>query len=394
MVGPRRDVARPFAGTAAAWMAIAITLMTLQWISSMSLVQRPSSWRWPGAERFLGGWVQFDGPEYIRIAVDGYWFEPGARAPVTWFPLYAIGIRVGQHVVGSPTVAAVTISAAAGLAGVLLFRQWIRDHGISTSQAPWTVALFLLYPYGWFRYGAAYPDGLFLALALGAFLFQERDRPGAAALLASLATATRPTAVALIPALLVLGMTRSGFLSPVTTGGRLPRFAIDRSRWNLRLLWPTVGLSGLIGYSMYLHIRFDAALAWATTQAEWSGSGPTTWLKAGFVARMLDWSDPVYSSTVLAQMLVLVLVVVTAPAVGRRFGWGYAVFVICLVVIPCVSSRDFLGVGRYLMAAFPTIALLGERLAERRGARVPVLLACGTALLLLNAAFARSTVLA
>ena len=63
--------------------------------------------------------------------------------------------------------------------------------------------------------------------------------------------------------------------------------------------------------------------------------------------------------------LIAVGAILLIPKVVRRFGWGYGVYCVILVGIPAVSSKDFFGLGRYLLAAFPVVAVVGEWLASR-----------------------------
>jgi len=52
-------------------------------------------------------------------------------------------------------------------------------------------------------------------------------------------------------------------------------------------------------------------------------------------------------------------------AVGRRFGWGYAAYVLLAVGLPLISSRDCIGLGRYALAAFPAFAAISLELENR-----------------------------
>ena len=52
------------------------------------------------------------------------------------------------------------------------------------------------------------------------------------------------------------------------------------------------------------------------------------------------------------------------PAVARRFGWGYAGYVLVVMGIPLLGTKDFMSCGRYLLAAFPVFAVVGLGLAE------------------------------
>ena len=40
--------------------------------------------------------------------------------------------------------------------------------------------------------------------------------------------------------------------------------------------------------------------------------------------------------------------------IWRRFGWGYAGYVLGIIAIGAIGTKDFLGAGRYLIGAFPS----------------------------------------
>ena len=75
------------------------------------------------------------------------------------------------------------------------------------------------------------------------------------------------------------------------------------------------------------------------------------------------------------------------------FGFAYGLFLALLVATPTVSTEDFMGTGRYLMAAFPAFALVGEQLSERRRPRVAWMAVSASLLLFMGFLFARSTYL-
>ena len=65
-----------------------------------------------------------------------------------------------------------------------------------------------------------------------------------------------------------------------------------------------------------------------------------------------------------------------------------------LVAIPLIGSKDFQGLGRYLLAAFPVFALAGEALAERPILRRAVLPVAAAMLVVGTAGFAHGLYLA
>jgi hypothetical protein len=54
------------------------------------------------------------------------------------------------------------------------------------------------------------------------------------------------------------------------------------------------------------------------------------------------------------------------PRVQRTFGWGYLCYSLVVLVIPLIGTKDFMGTGRYVLAAFPVLAVAGMMLAGSR----------------------------
>ena len=98
--------------------------------------------------------------------------------------------------------------------------------------------------------------------------------------------------------------------------------------------------------------------------------------------------DQLYTHGLLIQAVLLGLVVLTIPAVTRRFGWRYGAYLVTLIVIPAVGSQDLQGMGRYLLGAFPTFAVLGSLLVEHPAARRLVLPVSAVCLVVFTGLFA------
>ena len=75
------------------------------------------------------------------------------------------------------------------------------------------------------------------------------------------------------------------------------------------------------------------------------------------------------------------------PRVFRRFGVGYGVYAASLVGLSAISTKNFFGMARYLLAAFPIFAVVGELLVERPGLRRVGLVASAVGLVALTAIF-------
>jgi hypothetical protein len=369
-----------------AWTGIAVCLavvqLTSRWLAGDDLRMT--------ARSVLAGWNHFDGPEYIQIASHGYTYRQ-----LVWFPLYPSLIRVVNGVVGDLLLSGVVVSGAAGLIATILLWRWLELKVPDRTERSWALAAILLYPYGWYLFGVVYSDALFLALVVGAFLLVERDRLVWAGLVGALATATRPTGVALIAALLLTALERRGVVEVAPDASswirslRLPtRVRLDRLR--PASFAPLLSVLGLGGYMAYQWVEWGSPVRFVTVQRLYHDSGFRSVLKFQYFQAWSSGAEPRQLLTTTAQGLVIAFVLLTASAVGRRFGWGYALFVATLAAIPALSVENFMGAGRYLMAAFPVFAWIGASLARRRVARVVVLSAAAGLLLLMAFGYGRS----
>jgi hypothetical protein len=269
-----------------------------------------------------------------------------------------------------------------------------------------------LWPFAWFLYGVVYADALFLALAIGAVVLVERDRYVLAGIVGAFATACRPTGIVLVPTLVAIAMTRDGVLRPranrsATTPGepeggprageRLSEWlqmpsGIDWTRLRPRTLAPAISVAGLMTYSAFLWRRFGDPLAFATNQATFRGRMPL--IKGPFFSRLVHVVDtPLLTSTMVLNAATAVLVLAVVGGVARRFGFPYALLVLATLVAVVVPTDNFIGVGRYMLLAFPALAVVGERLADRGRASWAVAALSAALMLTMAAGFSRSVYL-
>ncbi len=386
-----------------AWAAMAALLLVLQHLSSRLGRENPyRPWPWPlpweDFDWYFSGWSQFDGPEYLKIVTEGYSYTPGVRSNIVWFPLYPLLVRPVNALLHQPLAAAILVALLAGAFAAAAVWTWVGDRGVGhddRSRARWfAFGACLLYPYAWYLYGVVHSDALFLGLVVTACLLVERRHLVAAGLVGALATATRPTGMAVIPALLVLSLERAGVLRvPEGATGLVGRWQLP-VRVDLRALRPAVlapllSVAGIGAYIVFLWARFDEPLAFQVNQRVYH-PGDLPLLKRAFFVRWRDFGDnPTYALTIGLQLAMVLLVLWCVPAVIRRFGFGYGVYCAALVAIPTFSTEDFMGTGRYLIAAFPVWVLLGERLSRRNWGWAP-LAASGTLMVALSMGFARS----
>lgn len=331
-------------------IAAAIACSALVTASSVLLYTRQLP---EAATGFLGGpvaqaWVRWDSGWYGDIARSGYWYVPGRQGPVAFFPGYPLVMRALMQLGMNRFVCGFLVTFLCGPLAIWLFVRWALTQADQRTAAT-AGFMLLLYPFALYLYGAVYSDALLLALVVGAFLCLERDHLIAATFLGILATATRPVAPAVVLGLLVR---------------QIERRHAKGERLRVRDVIPLLSIGGLAIYMTFLWKQFGDPLAFVHVQAVPGWDQPPgihTWMK-------LTWFHILFPRVALPVAVRLVghaLITFGALALvvptRRLLGWGYAVYVAAAVGLPALSSKDFMGIGRYVLAAFPcflTLALL------------------------------------
>ena len=337
-------------------------------------------------DRWVDAFGWWDGWWYVGIARRGYWFfRPDRQAPVAFFPAYPMAMRYVGQVVGGPLVAGFAITVASGLGVAVLFHRWcVAKLGSATARL--ALLLLLLYPFAFYLMGAVYADALFIVAALAAFLALEHDRPVLAGVAGLVATATRPVGMAVILGLWILYLERQGTFGP-KGARRRPRPA------DAGLLLAPLGMAA---FCLFLWSRFGEPFAFFDVAGAPGWDQPPgfhTWFKVHWVKAM--WNGPWTDGHFGHLFINAVATVVTAafvPAVIRRLGWGYGAYVTIAVLATAVATKDFVGMGRYSLAAFPCFAIAADLLSRRPRLAYAVLAVSGAGLIVLTQLHARGTI--
>ena len=342
-------------------------------------------------DRWVDAFGWWDGWWYAGIARRGYFFfRPDRQSPVAFFPAYPLAMRHLAPVVGGVVTAGFAITVASGLGTAVLFHRWCVAK-LGTAQARLAVLLLLLYPFAFYLMGAVYADALFILAAVGAFLALEQDRPVLAGLAGVVATATRPVGAALVVALWVLALERKGAFQGVGAGRWRQVVARFRPADAGLLLAPL----GLVAYCVFLWVRFRSPFAFLDVAGApgWDQPpGLRTWLKIHWFKTVWNgpWADGHFGHLVI-NALATAVTAAFVPAVFRRLGWGYGLFVTLAVVATAMSTKDFVGMGRYSLAAFPCFAVAADALSRRPTLARAVLAVSGVGLVVLAQLHARGT---
>jgi hypothetical protein len=378
----RRDWWFPFALFAgAAGVVVVMSILAHAYLSLLHPFHRNLQ-----GDRWVDAFGWWDGWWYVGIARRGYWFfQPDKQSPVAFFPGYPLAMRYLGHVVGGPLLAGFLITVSCGLGVAILFHRWCVEK-LGPAKARLAVALLLLYPFAFYLMGTVYGDALFIVAALAAFLALERDRPVLAGLAGLLATASRPVGAALVLGLWVLYLERKGVFGS-RGARRRPRLA-DTGL----LLAPM----GMVVFCLFLWSRFGEPFAFFDVAGApgWDQPpGAHTWFKVHWVKAM--WNGPWtngHFGHLFINALATVLTAAFIPLVFRRLGWGYGVYVVVAVLATAVATKDFVGMGRYSLAAFPCFAVAADVLFRRPRLAWAVLAVSGVGLLILTQLHARGTI--
>ncbi|MBW4556579.1 MAG: hypothetical protein KME59_11665 [Trichormus sp. ATA11-4-KO1] len=205
------------------------------------------------------GWELFDGWDsvhYRAIATSGYEFvNDGKQHNIAFFPLFPLIIWVLLRL-GLPfEMAGILVNNLAFLGAIYCLYFWVKEHyGIRVAQ--WVTAVMSWCPMSMFT-SVIYTEGLYLFLSTAALRAFDQQQYGWTTLWGAMATATRPTGIALIPA-----------------------FAIAAWKERRPPIAYIAGLAtalGLLLFSLYCALRFHEPLAFIAAQRGWRSSLGFDW---------------------------------------------------------------------------------------------------------------------
>jgi Gpi18-like mannosyltransferase len=275
---------------------------------------------------FMSNW---DGPNYLHIAKDGY-----NLGSTNFFPLYPILISLLSHIVGSPLDSALYISWIC-LAGAIFFYLKILKLVFkikSNHEAIRGVLFFIFYPTAVFLL-ATYTESLFSFLALGAIYFALKKHYIPAALLTALASATHITGGLVIVLILLI--------------------LLEEAAPKLKALATAiVGCTGLVAYSLYLKLKFHKPLAFITSQKSHG------WLGSGFHN---------FVTSVNAPSAILALLLVVAAIYWWKKRKSFSIYCIMFLLIP-ILGREWGGFARYTLEAYPLQMMFYAVLRDKKNA--------------------------
>jgi Gpi18-like mannosyltransferase len=205
------------------------------------------------------GWGIFDAWDsihYRAIATSGYEFvDDGNRHNLAFFPLFPLVLR-GLMDAGLPfQVAGTLANNLAFLAALCILYLWSKKN-YGKNAARWVCAVMAWCPMSMFG-SMIYTEGFYLLFSTAALYAFDQKYYGWTALCGAMATATRPTGMALIPAFLLVSLKE-----------RRPLIAYVAS-------FSTA--IGVLIFSLYCALNFGHPLAFIQAQRGWRPSLGFDW---------------------------------------------------------------------------------------------------------------------
>ena len=140
----------------------------------------------------------FDGYQYISIAIYGY-----GDLQQSYFPLYPILLRWLNLLVGQAVVSGIIISFITMIGGLYFFKKLVVYLTKNDSISRWSMLFLVLFPTGYF-YHVVYPESLYLFVSAAGLYFLYKKQWLLAAFFAVLASLTKvQAALLLIPYFLI-----------------------------------------------------------------------------------------------------------------------------------------------------------------------------------------------
>lgn len=312
-------------------------------------------WPWRGFPNnlLLDGWTRWDAGWYTHIAEQGYVdFVVGLEGQknLAFPPLYPMLIRGFNFIFRDSMLSGIVISNLAFLGAALLLYQIVKAR-FGAGRASQTILLLSVYPFS-FYFSAVYSEALFFLLVVAAFYFAEQEQWGVAALCAALGGATRLPGLALFPALGLYYLERIHF---------------DLRKVRLNVLWLGLCVLGPVLYAVYLYVYFgDPLLNFKSARVPgWWVEGLNLELAAQTVAQLFSARNLLtgnYPAIFVFNLLMAGIFALSLIPVFRRQSIAYGIFSLLLIGSGVVQ---WLGLGRYVLAAFPVYIAWSSSLKNR-----------------------------
>ena len=304
---------------------------------------------------------RWDAQWYRRIAQDGYGYtvttsDGRILSDYAFFPLYPYIERWVHKVTSLSYIhSGVVISALSSIVAVLGI-YLVVERTIGSKVAFYTVIIWAALPIAAVQ-TLAYSESFFTALAAWALYFSLKRQWIAAGVFAFLAGLTRPTAIAVILAVMIAAVIE------------LQKRRRDKSALVALLIAPL----GMIGYIYWVGTQLDGWNSYFTVTNGWGNSLDGGREFATWISDFFKEGQPIAGLFILAAIILLIVLFrglwrKSAPA-------PILIYTLVLVLISLATSGYFGSKPRYLLPAFPLLIPIAIWVSKKRRSQRVILLA-------------------
>ena len=283
-------------------------------------------------DNFFQSFANWDGGHYLAIAQFGY----VEKFQYAFFPLYPMLIRFLNQIFQNYLMSALLISFVSAFLAINFFFTLVSiEFGKRYAQK--AVLLLLSYPLSFYLL-TAYTEGLFLLLAISTFLFTRRGNLFSATVASAMASATRPSGIAVVFSFLVYVYFSRGY---------------NTKNWYVLL-----SLSGILIYCLYLYSQTGDPFYFIQAQLHWHTGFAIPGSAIFHTFKQL--LTPGFLANNFRNLLDFVMVIFGLSMIFRvwkRLSVDYAIFSILSLIMP-LFSQTLVAMPRYLLTIFPIFMVL------------------------------------
>jgi len=262
---------------------------------------------------------------------------------VAFFPVFPLTFRWLSDLTGLPLLASgAIVSTASGLTAMIAVWMLVR-HYAGPKAADRSTLLLALFPAS-FVFSLVYAEGIIITLVAGTLLALLKRRWLLAGILAAVATGTAPVALAV----------------GVSCAWVAWKAIRDDRDWKA-LAAPLLTPVGFIAYQVWLWRHTGNLSAWRLTEA----GGWHSYVSAAYPVHIITSfiGHPLVSTATINLVFACIIIVVVCAIVAIRSHLPTPVLLYALsVAVVAILTRPVGPRPRFIMLAFPLIAVVGTRL--------------------------------
>lgn len=303
---------------------------------------------------YISGLGNWDGEYYKDIAIHGYTKDYF----IAFYPLYPLLIHLlvfWQLTPSTANIAGLVISLIAGfLVAPLSYKLFKLDYNgkIATNAT----LLIISFPTA-FYLNLVYTEGIFMVLALGAFLAAKKSQWLWAAFLAALTLLTKNQGVMVVAALAV-------------------EYAVQNN-WHLNkkillkgIQLATVPALALGGWLFFNYVLFGNILAYVKAPGYWGRQLEWPWMPLWDVFSKKMWEQYSFVGPIVTILFLVLTAIAVKMTLRDKFPLSYLVYLVGCVIQPLcypITTRDPLeSMQRYFLVAFPAFLVLAILVSRPR----------------------------